>query len=197
MIQPGLCVDVVLEPAIGATNSHVEDEIEVLVKGSLIAASVFPDIMDTSSVGIRGGEVAALPERLVEVGVEDLKEAGVDVGEEIFLRPLQSESVEASRVRSMESSALDVGAPPGIVGRARAPVKRRRDDVVAALGVSVVVTAGLDDIDLARRWPGSVSVLDGHHPDGGPEPVALRQLGSHLDAAILDARARLGVDAPR
>ncbi len=95
----------------------------------------------------------------------------------------------------MQGLALDVGAPPGVVGRVGPPVEGGRDDVVAALRVGVVVAAGLDDVDLARLGPGPVGRVDGHHPDGGPEPVTDGELGGDLDAAVLDGRAEAGVEA--
>ena len=65
------------------------------------------------------------------------------------------------------------------------------------MGISPVVTTGLHDVDLARRGPCTISILDGHHPDSGPQPVTYGQLGSDLDTAILDGGSILGGDATR
>lgn len=91
--------------------------------------------------------------------------------------------------------ALDVGPPEGVGQGGRAPVQRRGDDVVAALRVRVVVSARLGQVDLARLRPLAVRVVDGHHPDGGPEPVSLRQAGGDFDAAVFDGGSQAGVEA--
>jgi len=46
-------------------------------------------------------------------------------------------------------------------------------DVVATKGVSVVVTAGLDEVDLTGKRPCAVGVVDGKEPDRRPDPIAL------------------------
>ena len=61
----------------------------------------------------------------------------------------------------------------------------------------MVVASGLHDVDLAAGGPGSVHGVDGHHPDGGPEPVALRDPCLHFDATIGNCCAHFGVDAGR
>jgi len=46
-------------------------------------------------------------------------------------------------------------------------------DVVATKGIGVIVTAGLDEVDLAGKRPCAVGVVDGKEPDCWPDPVAL------------------------
>lgn len=87
--------------------------------------------------------------------------------------------------------------PPPVDGVLRTPVERRGYDIVASLRVSVVVSTGLGNVDLARGGPGPVSIVDRHHPDGRPEPVTLGHLGNNFDSAILDRVRLLGVDACR
>lgn len=94
----------------------------------------------------------------------------------------------------MQGVALDVGAPPGVVGGVGAPVQRRRDDVVPALRVRVVVPAALGDVDLAGLRPFAVDGVAGQHPDRWPEPVAGGELGGHFDAAVFDGGAVAGGD---
>ena len=197
LVDPGLAVDAVLEPAVGAADGDVEDEVEVLVEGGGVAAGLAPRIDDAGAVGVGEGEVPLLPERLVEVGVEDLQEAGVDVGEDVLFAPLDAEGVRGGGEGGVQGVALHVGAPPRVVVGVRAPVQRTRHDVVAALGVGVVVPARLADVDLARFGPWAVDAVDGQHPDGGPEPVTLGQRGGDLNASVLDRSTLLGVDSSR
>ena len=45
--------------------------------------------------------------------------------------------------------------------------------------------------------PFAVRAVDGHHPDGGPEPVAFGHAGRDFDAAVFDRGAQTGVKAGR
>ena len=117
------------------------------------------------------GEISSGPERLIEIRIQDLEEPRVDVGEEVFFGPLDAESVEARAVRGVQGLALDVRAPPCIIGGVGAPVQGAADDVIAALLVGVVVPSGLGDVDLATLGPLPIHGIFGQHPDGGPEPV--------------------------
>ena len=101
------------------------------------------------------------------------------------------------RIRSVQRRSLDIRPPPGIIILVGSPMKSRGHDVVAALRIRIVVPARFGDIDFARLGPRPVRIVDGQHPDGGPEPVSGRQLGSYLDAAIFDGGALFRVDAPR
>ena len=56
------------------------------------------------------------------------------------------------------------------------------------------VSTGLHDVDLTGPGPLAVGVVDGKHPQGGPEPVAKRQFGDNLDLAVLDGMAILRCD---
>ena len=86
-VDPGLAGLAVLEPAVRAADGHVEDEIKFLIKGCLVTARLGPDVDEARAVGVRKGKVALLPERLVEVGVDDLEKARIDIGEQVLLRP--------------------------------------------------------------------------------------------------------------
>ena len=46
-------------------------------------------------------------------------------------------------------------------------------DVVATKRISVVISAGLDEVDFAGKRPCAVCVVDGQEPDCWPDPVAL------------------------
>jgi hypothetical protein len=61
----------------------------------------------------------------------------------------------------------------------------------------MVVTSRFHDIDLAAGGPRSVGVCDGHHPDGGPQPITFRDLGLDFDASVFDRCAELRVQPSR
>ena len=126
-----------------------------------------------------------------------MEQAGVDVGEEVFFAPFEPERVAFLREGGVQRVALDVGPPPGVVGRVGAPVQRARDDVVAALGVGVVVASRLGNVDFAGLGPWAVLGFDRQHPDTGPEPVSSWEVGGDFDASVLDRGSGLGVDAAR
>jgi len=105
--------------------------------------------------------------------------------------------VEAVRVSAVKSSALVVGLPVAICVGGGTPVQGTRDDVVAALGVGVVVTSALHDINLPGLRPRAVRVVDGQHPDCRPEPLTGREFSIDFNAAVLDGGAFAGVDAAR
>lgn len=88
LVDPGLAALAILEPAVCAADGHVEDEIEVLVKGRRVAFGVLPGIVQTRAVGVGEREATVVPERLVKVRVHDLQETSVDVGEDVLFRPL-------------------------------------------------------------------------------------------------------------
>jgi hypothetical protein len=69
--------------------------------------------------------------------------------------------------------------------------------VATTSGVFDVVTATLRDIDLATSRPVAVNRLLGHHPNGGPKPVAFGHLRDHLDLTIANALLSLGGQACR
>src|SRR5271168_4449055 len=94
LVHPRLTAQTVLEPAVGAANSHTEDEIEVLVEGSRIVAGLAPRVNQPCPIRVGQGKVPTLPQWLVEVCIQDLKQAGVDVCEEVLFTPLEAEGVE-------------------------------------------------------------------------------------------------------
>ena len=193
-IQPRLSTLSVLEPTIGTTDCNIHDQVEFLVEWSLLATGLRPDVLKSGAVGVGEWELTAFPEWFIKVGVQDLEETGVDVSEEILLGPFKTELVLGLGVSGVKSSSLDVGSPPGIVGKIWSPMKSRGNDVVTTLLVCVVVTARFHDINLSRQWPWSVSVLDRQHPDGRPQPITGWHLCSYLDTTILYLCSLLGVD---
>lgn len=85
-IDPWFALDAILEPAIGSSNSNVENQIEVLVKRTGGSAAG-PWVVDSRTVGVRGGKVAFAPEGLVEVDVHDLEKTSVDVAKDVLGAP--------------------------------------------------------------------------------------------------------------
>ena len=71
-IKPRLAGCTILKPAISTTDGDVQNKVEVLVKGRRVPASVAPRILETSTITIREGKLAILPEGLVKVRVHDL-----------------------------------------------------------------------------------------------------------------------------
>ena len=124
LINPRLPAQSVLEPAIGTANRNVQDEIEVLVKGRRVIACLTPWVDQPRSIRVGQREIPPLPEWLVEVCVQDLQQAGVDVRKEVLLTPLKAEGVEGLAEGGVQSVALDVGPPPRVVCTVRSPVQR-------------------------------------------------------------------------
>ena len=124
LVHPGLPALAVLEPAVSTANGHVEDEVEVLVEGRRVVAGLTPRIHKPRPVGRGHWEIATLPEGFVEICVQDLQQASVDVREQVLLAPLEAEGVERLAKCGVQGIALDVRPPPGVVGGVGAPVQR-------------------------------------------------------------------------
>jgi len=194
-VNPWLSALAVLEPAVGAADGHVQDQVEFLIEWCrVVAGDLVPGIGETGAVGVEGWEASALPERFVEVDVCDLEENVVDPGEEVFLRPFQSEGVFAESICGVESLSLVVCTPPCVVGCVWTPVKSGRHNVVSSLGIRVVVSTGFSNIDFSRQGPSTVGVVDRQHPDRWPQPISYWHLCSDLDTSVFDRSSSLGVD---
>jgi hypothetical protein len=76
-------------------------------------------------------------------------------------------------------------------------VQCRGDYVVASESIGMVVTSRFHDVNLAAGGPCSVGVFDGHHPDGGPQPITFRDLGLDFDTSVFDRCAELCVQPSR
>ena len=124
LVNPRLATQSVLKPTIGAANGYVQDEVEVVVERCRVVAGLAPRVDEPRAVGVGQGEVATLPERLVEVRVQDLQQARVNVGEEVLLAPLEAEGVECFAECRVQGVAFDIGPPPGVVGAVGAPMQR-------------------------------------------------------------------------
>lgn len=82
-VCPGLAADTISKPAVRAADGKIENQVEGLVEGRRDRA-IRPGVDGCGAVGVGWREVADVPGGLVELGVEDLVDARVDVGEEIF-----------------------------------------------------------------------------------------------------------------
>jgi hypothetical protein len=130
--------------------------------------SLNPGIDQAGAIAVGNRELTALPERLVEIGVENLEEVAVDVGEEVLLGPLKSKCVLLCSICVVESAPLYVCAPPSIVRWVGTPFESRRCNVVSSLFVGVVVSSGLHNINFSGQWPWTVSVIHWQHPNSRP-----------------------------
>ena len=61
LVNPRFTRSSVFKPTIGATNSNVENEIELLVKGSSFVARLAPRINQAGAVRVREGEISTGP----------------------------------------------------------------------------------------------------------------------------------------
>ncbi len=134
------------------------------------------------------------PKIFIKRVVENLQETGVYVGEKVLLTPFQAISVRAGSVRSMESFLLLAGTPIPVILLVGTPVESAGDNVVSAGRIGVIVASGLSNINFARCGPRPECVVDGQHPDGGPEPVTLRHCGYNFDTTVFDGCTFEGVD---
>jgi len=196
-IDPRLARNTVVEPSVCAADCDVDDEVKVLVKGSVVAASGSPWVDESGAVRVGGGEVALGPERLGEANIHDLEKTSVNVSENVLGGPLYTVGVCLLGPRGVESLALVVVLVPTVVVRIGAPVKSAADNVVATLRVSVVVATRFDNINFTGCGPSAVGVVDGQHPDGGPKPISIRKDCLYLDTSKLDGCSFLGADAAR
>lgn len=195
LVDPRLASHAILEPPVSTPNSQINDEVKFLIKGSVQVGVINPWVGESGAVGVGQRELSFGPEILVERVVEDLQETGVNVGEEVFFTPLQAIGVFACGVSGMKGFLLLAGAPVSVILLVWTPVESTSDDVVSASRIAVVVTSGLANIDFARCGPRSECVVDGQHPDGGPEPVTLGHCGYDFDTTVFDSCAFEGVDA--
>lgn len=143
--------------------------------------------------------MAVIPEGLVKVREHDLLEATVYVCEDVLFAPLrgvrleaQRDTIEGEKKKRMAASTPNVLKSAAYVVckalrltllshqpsfRASGPKCRVLCNVIATLGVTSVITARLHDVNFARGRPLAICVVNGEHPDCGPEPVSGREFG--------------------
>lgn len=99
----------------------------------------------------------------------------VDKPANLIRIPVDGESVIISVEIDIEVSLA--AAAVNVVGPGAAVVNRAQKRVTAK-------TAVFHDVDLAAGGPAAVDRLGRHHPDGGPEVLAVGQLGARLELAV-------------
>ena len=62
----------------------------------------------------------------------------------------------------------------------------RSDSSDSLVGVAWAIATGFHDIDFTTHRPRSIDVIGRQHPDGRPDPVALREASSDLNTTICD-----------
>src|SRR2546430_9899389 len=95
------------------------------------------------------------PQWFCERHIESFKQTVINVGEEVFFRPLQTERMGFGSIGGMKSILLGKSSIPRVHVRIGTPVQGAAYDVVAAERVGVIITARFGDIDLPTRrpWP--------------------------------------------
>jgi len=97
-INPWLSIDPILKPAIRAADRDIQNEVKVLIERRSVSTGLAPWVDQPRVVGVARGKIALLPKRFLEVRVEHLQQAAVDVGEEVLFAPLETEGMEAGGV---------------------------------------------------------------------------------------------------
>lgn len=189
------------EPSVGATDSNIENEVEVLIEWSVASCrcAVSPRVGKESVVLGLCGKVAKLVERLLLLvsDEENLLDSAVDVEVDVVLRPLHAVGVEAVGVFAAADLLGSGGHPVGISLVGRAPVGSAVVYVATTLAVLAAVATRFHDVDLATPWPIAVDVVLGHHPDRGPKPISLGELSDNLDLTVTNALLALGAETGR
>lgn len=155
---------------------------------------LFLGVVDLGFVGVGVGEIVVFLELSVKVGVENLEELWVDIGEEVFLWLFEIEGVEFGRVGCVECGVFDVGVLLWVLGGGRILVKSRGYDVVVILWVGIVVVVVFYNVDFVRCRLGFIGVFDGYYLDGGLELVIFGKFGSNFDMVIFDGGIWFGID---
>lgn len=78
-VYPRLTVYAVLEPSVRSSHGNIEDQIEVFIKWSRVT-TLRPRINNRCAIGLGERKLASFPERSVELVVEYLQQATVEVG---------------------------------------------------------------------------------------------------------------------
>jgi len=66
------------------------------------------------------------------------------------------------------------------------PVERAWHGLSSTVAVATAIAATFHDINLTTQRPDAVDGIFGHHPNGGPEPIAFWNLGHDFNSTVLD-----------
>mmetsp|Transcript_2297 Transcript_2297/g.3885 ORF Transcript_2297/g.3885 Transcript_2297/m.3885 type:complete len:402 (+) Transcript_2297:575-1780(+) len=177
-VLPGLAPRARREVPVGAPDGHARDEVEVLVKGGVLAAAR-PGVLPVAKV-VRVEGVRLKGDLHHAVGVR------VHVSVHLFLVPVQPKGVEAGGEVAVGEILALAELPVLVVAPVRAKVHAGRDGIVATWRVAGVVAAAVQQVDGARGRPLAVGV--GGRPEGqvGVQPVPAGQLRPHLQPPVLE-----------
>ena len=179
LVGPWLAANAVREVGVGAADSQIKNNVKFSVKGGSIVLAD-PGVVEAL------GELTSLEEAFFgEVNFQHLVAIVVKVGVKSSRIPVETVDVEVLSkgfgVIELSMSSLELILIP--VGT---PMKSGSKFIVTASRIARTVTTRLHDVDFTRSGPVSVLVVLGKQPNCGPQPVALRELSSHLKAAILE-----------
>lgn len=193
-INPWLGTLGVWEISILSAHGQVEDEVELLIKRRIHVAARAPRVLQQCAVGGIGRELPALPHALLglERPVRDLLELEIEVGEEVVLGPDEAEGVVVVGEVAATDGLPTRCAPVGIVAGRGTPVDGTTAGIATSRWIADVVPSRLHDIDLTTARPLAILGVLWHHPDSGPQPIASRKFGNHLDLSVLDGFLSLG-----
>jgi hypothetical protein len=167
------------EVGVGATDSDVKDEVELLVEGS-VQGLVMPGV----ELGV--GEVASIPVGdLAHVNVKNNVLGGVEVGLDSLLGPNETVDVEVVAKRS-SVLVLAVSLVPDVLVPVGSHVQGRSEGITASSTAARGISSRFYEINLSRSRPRSVFVMRGQEPDGRPNPISFGELGGDLHSSVLE-----------
>jgi hypothetical protein len=147
------------------TNSHIENKIEVLIKGRVRSPGLLPGVRNHSRVIDLAVKVAPLPHILLplKLHVEHLFQPTIEISEEVVFAPFEPICVKAVGEIFTAEKLVTVCHPVGVKFRGGPPVKGGGDDV-ATKRICPVIAAHFCDVNFARSGPRTIFFLLGHHP---------------------------------
>jgi len=185
VVRPRLSGVVVGPVASSAPDSDVHDQVERLIKRSIVWATL-PRIIVVGSV-----PPTAVPEAL-RASVNIQNDAPINIGGDPVGGVVNRVHMEGIRVAAGIALHGLGGKGVPILGEVWTPVEGAADVITTLKSGGGSIPAGLHDVDLSRRGPFTIGVGGGQHPDSRPEPVTLGNLSTDLNSPILDVE---GVDS--
>jgi len=182
-IRPWLTTLTIWEVIIGATNSHIKDQIEFTIKRSIKLRLILPRVVNVI------WEPTLRERVLVMLVLEHC--LAIKLSHNAFLGPLKFICVERI-AKILSVFVLLMSNLPGIIWISWTEVKGGSEGVDTASRTRGIITSALHDVDLTTGWPlAKLNVLR-KHPNRWPYPVTLRQLSADLHSSILEVE---GVNA--
>lgn len=176
-VSPWFSALSIWEVIVGATNSNVEDEEELPVEWCIDVILILPWVVYVVWETAFGEHVLIVFELEHSLAVK--------LGDNVFLGPLKLVGVETI-AQVLGVFVLFVCHIPGIVRESWTKVECGTKRVNAADIARSCITSALHDVNLATCRPLAELDILRKHPYGRPDPVALRQLCTHLNSSILE-----------